>query len=89
MTFEQFQASRRRVEDLEGALDLSIYDDPEIKCPGLIYLDQYYIEERCDNWSAAAKDGGKYHLILNNWDALSDDLEDLERKLFECALHDM
>ena len=82
-TFTDFKNSRRHVDDLEGALGISIYCDPGIKCPGLVYLDSYYIEERCDNWPDAAKAEGKYLLIIGNSEWLSDDLDDLEQKLWD------
>ena len=86
MTFEQFQATRTRVTDLETAINTSIYDDPVIKVPGLIYLGTLYIEEAHDNWTDLAREGGKYFLVVHNRDWLSDDLETLERHLYEYAV---
>lgn len=87
-TCKQFKDSRRHVDDLEAALNMSIYDDPNIKCPGLIYLDSFYIEERNDNWTDASKAAGRYFLVIGNWDCVTDDLEALERKLFDYAIHE-
>lgn len=83
MTFEQFQASRRHTADLEADLNMSIYDDPAIKCPGLIYSGNLYIEEVCANWTEEAQKGGRYFLVIGNRDWLTDDLELLERELYE------
>lgn len=86
MTLEQFQATRTSTADLESALNTSIYDDPEIKCPGLIYVGTLYIEESHANWTEKAREGGKYFLVINNRDWLSDDVEMLERHLFDYAV---
>ena len=82
-TFEQFIASRRHVADLEKELGINIYDDPSIPCPGYVYLDSFYIEESCDNWTDLAKEGGRYFLIIGRVDWLSDDLDLLERTLWD------
>lgn len=83
MTFEQFQASRRHTSDLEADLNMSIYDDPAIKCPGLIYSGNLFIEERCANWTEEAQKGGRYFLMIGRSDWLTDDLNLLERTLYE------
>lgn len=86
MTFEQFQATRRPTADLEAEINTSIYDDPVIKVPGLVYLGGLYIEESHANWTDAAREGGKYFLTIANRDWLSDDLETLERHLYDFAV---
>lgn len=86
MTFHQFVTTKRHVADLETALKMSIYDDPDIKCPGFIYGDSLYIEERNDNWPESSKEAGKFYLQCGDWDCVTDDLDALERKLYDFAV---
>ena len=88
MTFEQFQATRKRTTDLETEINTSIYDDPSIKVPGLVYLGGLYIEESHSNWTDVAREGGKYFLVIGNCDWLCDDLETLERHLYDFAVRE-
>lgn len=80
MTFEQFQASRREVADLQTALGFD--HDVTTGMPGFIYADGYYIEKRAPHWPEGSH---AYRLCLGNWDDIGDDLERFERKLYEYA----
>jgi hypothetical protein len=83
MTFEQFQASRRRCEDL--AAELSADFGSEHKCPGNLYLGTLYIDAVQPWWPEAAQQG-KWHLLLDRNEWISDDLASLERRLYEWAV---
>lgn len=74
MTFEQFQASRTEVADLNAAIGAQYWDKPT---PGLLYAGQeLHIE----------KFGSGYVLTIGNCQWEARDLEDLERKLYAFAL---
>jgi hypothetical protein len=85
LTFEKFQASRTDCADIGKAIsaDMGFGDFP---VPGFLYLDSLYIERRHDMWSDAAKERGAYHLLLERDEYISDDLAELERKLFDWAM---
>jgi hypothetical protein len=84
MTFEQFQASRRRSEDIGTAIsDVHWEGGPPAK--GYLYLDVLYIEEVQPHWPEAAKTQGKWCLHIARDDWITDDLEELERKLYAWA----
>lgn len=85
MTFEEFKATARHVDDLEKELAFTIYGDPTIKCPGIIYADVFYIEKACRNWTHEAREEGDYFLIIGRLEWLSFDLEPLERQLYDYA----
>lgn len=80
MTLEQFIATRR--ESADCSVDL---DDELAQGPGYIYADKFYIGFVTDTYPAKARAAGRYHLILNNLEWISDDLADLEAKLFDYA----
>jgi hypothetical protein len=53
---------------------------------GYLYLDALYIEEVLPHWPEAAKAEGKWHLIIGRNERITDDLEALERNLYDWAL---
>lgn len=77
MTFEQFQATGRDVEDVSEAAG-----DEEVR-PGRVYAGDFYIESSGDHAD------GKWMLTLESSGYLSDDLESLERRLYEYARLDL
>jgi hypothetical protein len=84
MTFEQFQASRRYSEDIGTAISDARWEgDPPAK--GYLYLDGLYIEEVQPHWPEAAKARGKWYLLIDRDDWITDDLGTLERKLYDWA----
>ena len=79
MTFEQFQATRKRVDDIRAFFpDLDFGDGGPF--PGLVYCDSLVIEEAYGQFQ------DKYHLVIANSEKLSDDLEPLERDLYDYAV---
>ncbi len=85
MTFEQFQATRRYSEDIGAALSDARWDgEPAAK--GNLYLDELYIEEMQPHRPEATKAQGKWCLLLDRDERISDDLEALERDLYDWAV---
>ena len=84
MTFEEFQATRHYSEDIGAAIaDARWEHEPPAK--GYLYLDVLYIEEVQPHWPDAAKARGKWHLLIARDEWITDDLETLERKLYDWA----
>lgn len=81
MTFEQFQATRKWCDDLGKALSDARWEDGE-KGRGQLYLDCLYIESSI-GWEGAT---GGYCLQIGNSQKMSDDLESLERDLYDWAM---
>ena len=75
MTFEQFQASRTEVADLNAAIGAEYFDN---STPGFIYAGQ---ELHIEKEAASA-----FILTIGNCQWKTGDLEDLERKLYAFAL---
>lgn len=74
MTFEQFQASRTEVPDLNVALGADYWERPT---PGLLYAGQeLHIEKAADG----------FYLVIANCQWETRNLEDLERKLYAFAV---
>jgi hypothetical protein len=83
VTFEEFQQTRKPCDDIGAAIQCDMgAPGPET---GFLY-GGLYISTRQDWWSEEAKARGGYHLILERDEYISDDLESLERKLYEWAL---
>lgn len=84
MTFDQFRATGKDCADLGGALDDGMWDGIE-PGRGRLYLDQLYIEERpVAGWPNGRPE--RWSLLLGRDDWLSDDLIELEWRLYQFAL---
>jgi hypothetical protein len=83
MTFEQFQATQQRCEDLAAALRDEVF---EREAKGLIYIGCLYIEDTTD-WPKDAPGHGKgrWYLRMASTEYQTDDLEELERRLYAYA----
>jgi hypothetical protein len=90
MTFEQFQASKRWSDnfyrDLPDQCFPGFPDDDGQIARGWIYDGTYFIDEVLDSWPEDARREGRWHLILERSEFISDDLVDLERRLYAFAL---
>jgi hypothetical protein len=85
MTFEQFQSTRTPCDDLGKVLaDAQWEGEPAAK--SLLYLGVLYIDQVMPHWPEQARQQGKWHLLLNRSEYISDDLESLERELYQFAL---
>lgn len=73
MTFAEFIATKRRVEDIDAAIGYAMHDEPT---PGFVYGTTWHID---------ADPSGAFVLTLANEGWMSDDLEDLERRLYAYA----
>ena len=78
MTLEQFQASRKWVDDITAVVDIGA-DEPQ---PGFVYAGDLHI---FGMGGGAAPD--QYLLVIGNSQKVSADLDELERDLYEygCA----
>jgi hypothetical protein len=86
MTFEQFQATRAKCDDLSKAIDDGMWDDCPIPATGFVYHDStLFIEDVQDWWPQETKARGRYDLTLYNRQETSDDLAALERLLYDFA----
>lgn len=85
MTFEQFQNTKAWCSDI-GELIQDARWNGEPPARGCVYLGCLYIEEVQDHWPEATKTRGKWHLILNRDEYVSNDLAALERKLYAFAV---
>ena len=84
MTLEEFVRTRRWSDDLGTALDEARWNG-EPKATGYLYLDVLYIDAVQDHWPEHAKADGKWHLLLDRNEWITDDLRLLEGKLWEYA----
>ena len=79
MTFEQFQATRTKCEDLCALVGGAGYLP---SATGHVYVNHFIIEDVTDRWNDAARGRGKYHTRIGGQDRFGFDLEALERELF-------
>lgn len=85
MTFQEFVATRKWSEDIGCAIaDERWAGEPPPK--GWLYLGKLYIEMTDEHWPEVARTHGKWYLILNRDETVTDDLESLERKLYAWAM---
>ena len=84
MTFEQFQATRCHTDTLAD----DVNDDAlGSTATGFTYLDNLlYIEEVNEAWHATAREMGRYYLLIERDDWIDNDLEKLERILYDYAV---
>ena len=76
-TLDAFRASKRHVSDIQKEIGASLYFGDEAQdVPGFVYEGGLYIEERGD---------GSYYLLIERDDWISNDVADLEEKLFDWA----
>lgn len=81
MTFEEFVAGRREVEDVSLA-DRYGDDAPEVPDAGFVYPTGLYISRVGPHWPEEARLAGRYHLLISNQEWIDDDLAFLERELW-------
>ena len=90
MDIIEFRALRRHVDDIGAHISNGAYFDEKHKTAGYIYQiaegDVLYIEEVSPHWSESARLKGKYYLLIHREEWFSDDLEALERRLYEYAM---
>lgn len=82
--FQRFLASRKWCEDLTK-IDQDMFEAHDYKPCGYSYLDSLYIEQVNDHWPQTARDAGQWYLILTRDEYIENDIEKLERTLFDWA----
>jgi hypothetical protein len=86
MSLEEFQATKRiaTAEDLERC---GYTDDanPRPGVRGFVYVDHLIIEQVTEDWPAKTREAGAYYLLIGNLEWITDDLELLEKRLYEFA----
>lgn len=78
LPFNEWQAARRHVPDL-----LAEIKDDCVEGSGFVYPGIFYINDNAD-----PSLGGKYRLLLERDEYYSDDLQSLERRLYDWAKPD-
>jgi len=85
MTFDQFRATGKDCDDLGSALNDATWEDNPEPGRGRLYLDVLYIERKpARGWLNGLPQ--EWYLLIGRDDWLSDDLEALEKKLYEFAI---
>ncbi len=86
LSFELFQGTREACADIGAVISADMGREKPVS--GNLYLGTFYIEAVDSDWfdSATALARGKWYLILERDELISDDLEMLERKLYEFAV---
>lgn len=74
MTFEEWRATRQEVDRIDVALGTTCGEGP-----GFVYAASSFIEFGAPGDAAA----GRYLLVIENFSACSDDLDQLERLLWK------
>jgi hypothetical protein len=82
MTIEQFQATRKLVPDLGTSTDNEALDGR----PGYLYEGALCIETHCADWAGSPADTYQFFLVIGNQEWLSNDLSELEARLYEYAV---
>ncbi|HET6927456.1 MAG TPA: hypothetical protein VFI48_11470 [Hyphomicrobiaceae bacterium] len=89
MTYEQFLATRKWSENL--LIDCEPYaannsEQSDYVQSGYIYCDSLFIEATEAWWPEGARDQGKWHLLLERDEYITDDLDMLQRRLYRWAI---
>lgn len=87
MTYDQFIATRKWSNNL--AVDCEAYSDGEQSDhvqTGYIYCGSLYIEATEDWWPEDAQQQGKWHLLLERDEYITNDLDALQRRLYRWAM---
>jgi hypothetical protein len=75
MTFDEWRATRQVVDSIDDALGTTCGEGP-----GFVYAGGGFIERSTGSWPTDCK--GRYCLTIENYSRQSDDLEELERDLW-------
>jgi hypothetical protein len=87
LTFEQFQATRRWCDNLPEAVSSEDWGEQDLGTPrGWLYMGVLYIDQVEEWWPDDCRREGKWHLILDRDEYITDDLERLERALYTYAI---
>lgn len=81
LSFEAFQATRLKVDNLGKVLR----DECLAFKPGLVYCQCTLFIEDTSPW-LKHRDDGRWYTLIGNCEYQSDNLEEIERKLYEFAV---
>lgn len=84
MTLEEFVATREWCDDLGEKIQDARWEDGP-KGVGYVYLGTLYIEQVQEHWPEKAKAKGKWYLLIERDETITDDLSKLETELWEWA----
>jgi len=85
MTLDEFRATGRDCDDLGEALQDALWENEPAPARGRLYLDVLYIERKpVRGWPNGRPE--EWSLLIGRDDWLSDDLTELEAKLYEFAV---
>lgn len=84
LTFEQFTATRTECDDLAAAVQSENWET-EGTPKGNLYLGCLYIERVQAHWPAESRAAGSWCLTIDRDCQISDDLNMLERALYDFA----
>jgi hypothetical protein len=76
MIFKEWQKTRTAVDSIDDEVGTTCGEGP-----GFVYAGGCFIERSSGTW--LPPQGGRYCLTIENWSSQSDDLEILERELWE------
>jgi hypothetical protein len=79
MTFDEFKASGKNVSNLHDYNDFC-------EGPGRVYCNGALVIQCTANWDGECKKSGKWFLSVRSQQYQSDDLEELEKELYEFAV---
>lgn len=88
-TFEEWQATRRFLPDASALGDdgnnpyFRTEGGPVGPAPVLMYAGEYMIGLVTRHWPEPARSEGQFHLLLGNMELVTDDLDRLERELYD------
>lgn len=85
-TFETFQATKEWTDDLGTVLADDAWTDDPVPARGWLYLGSLYIDEVLAHWPDDCRSRGRWHLLIERDEWITDDLELLERKLYAFAV---
>lgn len=88
MTFDEFVAARREVEDVSVAERHGV-DRPDTPDAGIVYPTGLFISRVGAHWPEEARVAGAWHLLISNQEWIDDDLSRLERILWESFDYDL
>lgn len=86
MTLEEFRATRIWSDDLGESIPECNYGEQSLPVRGWIYLDELIIEEVAAHWPADARKRGKWYLLIDRDEYITDDLARLEEILYRFAV---
>jgi hypothetical protein len=86
MTLEEFARTRRYHDDLGTVVDDIRWEEQRVPPAGFTYEGNLYIELVQPHWPEDARRQGGWHLLLGNEEWITNDLSELEERLYQFAV---